>query len=154
MHGVARAFPSTIDADATSSGRCAEPPGNSPASPSVRRTRFRSARSCSRCFLRGRVKRPKASHLRLSSERGRAGRGDRSFDQKTLGRAQNVSYHSAVADTAHCSYKTEYTDLLTASIAAFLKHTGAPPGQIKAATGSGGQVNRADWIDWTAPTLP
>jgi hypothetical protein len=37
---------------------------------------------------------------------------------------------------------------------AFLKHTGAAPGQIKAATGSGGMVNRADWIDWTAPALP
>jgi hypothetical protein len=73
---------------------------------------------------------------------------------KALGVAQNVSYHSAVADTAHCSYKNEYTDLLTASIAAFLKHTGAAPGQIKAATGSGGMVNRADWIDWTAPALP
>jgi len=73
---------------------------------------------------------------------------------KALGVAQNVSYHSAVADTAHCSYKNEYTDLLTASIAAFLKHTSAAPGQIKAATGSGGMVNRADWIDWTAPALP
>ena len=73
---------------------------------------------------------------------------------KALGVAKNVSYHSAVADTAHCSYKNEYTDLLTASIAAFLKHTGAAPGQIKAATGSGGMVNRADWIDWTAPALP
>ena len=37
------------------------------------------------------------------------------------------------------------------SIAAFLKHTGEPPGQIK--VGSGGSLNRADWIDWTAPTL-
>jgi hypothetical protein len=70
---------------------------------------------------------------------------------KALGVEKNVSYHSAVADTAHCSYKTEYTDLLVASMAAFLKHTGAPPGQIK--VGSGGSVNRADWIDWTAPTL-
>ena len=42
-------------------------------------------------------------------------------------------------------------DLLVASIAAFLKHTGAAPGQVK--VGSGGSVNRADWIDWTAPTL-
>ena len=50
---------------------------------------------------------------------------------KALGVEKNVSYHSAVADTAHCSYKNEYTDLLTTSIAAFLKHTGAAPGQIK-----------------------
>ena len=71
---------------------------------------------------------------------------------KALGVEKNVSYHSAVADMAHCSYKTEYTDLLTTSIAAFLKHTGDPPGQIK--VGSGGSVNQADWIDWKAPALP
>ena len=71
---------------------------------------------------------------------------------KALGVEKNVSYHSAVADMAHCSYKTEYTDLLTASIAAFLKHSADPPGQIK--VGSGGSVNQADWIDWKAPALP
>jgi hypothetical protein len=38
------------------------------------------------------------------------------------------------------------------SIAAFLMHSGAPPGQIK--VGSGGSVNQADWIDWKAPRLP
>jgi hypothetical protein len=71
---------------------------------------------------------------------------------KALGAEKNVSYHSAVAATAHCSYKTEYTDLLVKSIAAFLKHTGAPPGQIL--VGANGSVSRADWIDWTAPALP
>ena len=71
---------------------------------------------------------------------------------KALGVEKNVSYHSAVADTAHCSYKTEYTDLLVKSISAFLKHTGAAPGEIK--VGSGGSVTRSDWIDWTAPALP
>jgi len=72
---------------------------------------------------------------------------------KALGVEENVSYHSAVANTAHCSYKDEYTDLLTRSIAAFLKHTGAPPGEILVGSGSGASVPRADWIDWTAPTL-
>jgi hypothetical protein len=70
---------------------------------------------------------------------------------KALGVEKNVSYHSAVPDTGHCVYKNEYTELLTASIAAFLKHTADPPGQIK--VGSGGSVNQADWIDWRAPAL-
>jgi len=70
---------------------------------------------------------------------------------KALGVEKNVSYHSDVADMAHCSYKNEYTDVLVKSIAAFLKHTGDPPGLIK--VGANGSVNRADWIDWTAPTL-
>jgi hypothetical protein len=71
---------------------------------------------------------------------------------KALGMEKNVSYHSDVADTAHCSYKTEYTDVLVKSMAAFLKHTGDPPGLIK--VGSGGSLNRSDWIDWTTPMLP
>jgi hypothetical protein len=70
---------------------------------------------------------------------------------KALGVEKNVSYHSDVADTAHCSYKTEYTDLLTQSIGAFLKHTNDPPGQIK--VGLGGSLNQSDWIDWKAPAL-
>jgi len=72
---------------------------------------------------------------------------------RALGVEKNVSYHSNVAATPHCSYKTEYTDLLTRSIAAFLKHTGDPPGEINVGSGSGASVPRADWIDWTAPTL-
>jgi len=71
---------------------------------------------------------------------------------KALGVEQNVSYHSSVAEMAHCSYKNEYTDLIAKSIAAFLKHEGEPPGQIL--VGANGSVNRADWIDWQAPTLP
>ena len=70
---------------------------------------------------------------------------------KALGAEKNVSYHSDVADTAHCTYKNEYTDVLTKSIAAFLKHTGEAPGLIK--VGAGGSLNRSDWIDWTAPAL-
>jgi hypothetical protein len=72
---------------------------------------------------------------------------------KALGFEKNVSYHSAVAETAHCSYKNEYTELVNASIAAFLKHEADPPGQILVGSGSGGSVPRADWIDWTAPEL-
>jgi hypothetical protein len=70
---------------------------------------------------------------------------------EALGVGPNVSYHSAVADTAHCSYKSEYTDLIAKSIAAFLKHDGKPPGQFL--VGSGGSLARADWIDWLTPTL-
>jgi hypothetical protein len=70
---------------------------------------------------------------------------------KALGVEKNVSYHSNVADMAHCSYKSEYTDLINKNIAAFLKHEGDPPGQIT--VGSGGSLTRADWIDWVAPTL-
>src|SRR6478752_7154682 len=70
---------------------------------------------------------------------------------KALGVQKNISYHSSVKDTAHCSYKTEYTDLINQNIAAFLKHTGEAPGQFL--VGSGGSLTRGDWIDWTAPTL-
>jgi hypothetical protein len=70
---------------------------------------------------------------------------------KALGVPKNVSYHSSVADTAHCSYKTEYTDLINKSITAFLKHQGDGPGQIL--VGTNGSLNKADWIDWTTPTL-
>ncbi len=70
---------------------------------------------------------------------------------KALGVAKNVSYHSSVADTAHCSYKNEYTEILTQSIAAFLKHEGEAPGKI--IVGAGGSLTMSDWKDWTAPTL-
>jgi len=70
---------------------------------------------------------------------------------KALGVEKNVSYHSSVSDMAHCSYKTEYTDLLAKSITAFLKRQGDAPGELK--VGSGGSLTRSDWIDWTTPTL-
>ncbi len=70
---------------------------------------------------------------------------------KALGAEKNVSYHSSVSDTTHCSYKPEYTDLLAKSISAFLKHEADPPGQFL--VGTGGSLTRADWIDWVAPTL-
>jgi glucuronyl esterase-like protein len=71
---------------------------------------------------------------------------------KALGVEKNISYHSSVSDTAHCSYKPEYTELINKSIAAFLKHTAEPPGQFL--VGSGGSLTRTDWIDWQTPTLP
>ena len=70
---------------------------------------------------------------------------------KALGAEKNISYHSSVAETAHCSYKTEYTDLLLESIAAFLTHKGDPPGQFL--VGAGGSLTRSDWIDWQTPSL-
>lgn len=70
---------------------------------------------------------------------------------KALGVEKNLSYHSRVAATPHCSYKDEYTDLLTKSIAKFLKHEGEAPGEF--IVGSGGSLNMADWVDWTAPAL-
>lgn len=70
---------------------------------------------------------------------------------KALGVADNLSYHSNVSDTAHCSYKNEYTTLLNQNIAKFLKHEDADTGTIT--VGSGGSGNISQWVDWTAPTL-
>ncbi|WP_437870741.1 glucuronyl esterase domain-containing protein [Sorangium sp. So ce363] len=70
---------------------------------------------------------------------------------KALGVEKNVSYHSKVAETAHCSYKNEYTDLLAKNIARFLKHEGEAPGEF--VVGSGGSLSMADWVDWQAPAL-
>ncbi|XXX75455.1 hypothetical protein WMF30_48180 [Sorangium sp. So ce134] len=70
---------------------------------------------------------------------------------KALGVEKNISYHSRVADTAHCSYKNEYTDLLVKNIARFLKHEGEAPGEF--VVGSGGSLSMSDWVDWEAPTL-
>ena len=70
---------------------------------------------------------------------------------EALGVEKNISYHSKVAETPHCSYKNEYTDLLIKSITKFLKHEGEAPGEFL--VGSGGSLGRADWIDWEAPTI-
>jgi hypothetical protein len=70
---------------------------------------------------------------------------------KALGVETNVSYHSSVANTAHCSYKTAYTDLLIRNITKFLRHETAKTGDIL--VGSGGSLKTSDWKDWTAPTL-
>jgi hypothetical protein len=70
---------------------------------------------------------------------------------KQLGFEKNISYISNVKDTPHCSYKDEYTAPLIASIATFLKHEGEPPGKFD--PGAEGQLELADWKDWTSPTL-
>lgn len=70
---------------------------------------------------------------------------------KALGVETNVSYHSSVADTNHCSWKTEYNDLLIRNITRFLKHETAKTGDIL--VGSGGSLKTSDWKDWTSPTL-
>jgi hypothetical protein len=70
---------------------------------------------------------------------------------KALGVETNVSYHSSVADTNHCSWKTEYNDLLIRNITRFLKHETAKTGDIL--VGSGGSLKTSDWKEWTSPTL-
>lgn len=70
---------------------------------------------------------------------------------KALGVADRVSYHSSVAETPHCSYKNEYTDLLERNIARFLKHEDAQTGDF--AVGQNGDGNLADWKEWATPTL-
>jgi hypothetical protein len=70
---------------------------------------------------------------------------------KALGVEANVSYHSDVADTNHCSWKTEYNDLLNRNLSRFLKHETAKTGDI--VVGSGGSLKTSDWKDWTSPTL-
>jgi len=73
------------------------------------------------------------------------------LEDKALGVEKNLSYHSDVSDTAHCSYKNEYTDLIAKSLSAFLEHTAEPPGEIHA--GADGRLNASDRLDWTAPAL-
>jgi len=69
-----------------------------------------------------------------------------------LGVLGNLSYHSNVPDTGHClPYKDEYTELLTANVARFLKHEGEAPGVIN--PGPSGIGNLAEWKDWETPTL-
>lgn len=70
---------------------------------------------------------------------------------KALGFGDRISYHSDVSDTAHCSYKNEYTDLLARNISRFLKHEDAKTGDF--IVGQGGDGKIADWKDWETPTL-
>ncbi len=71
---------------------------------------------------------------------------------RALGVAGNISYHSNVADTVHCSYKQEYTELLERSISKFLKHEGDEPGEL--VVGAAGMTQPLSaWKDWEAPTL-
>lgn len=68
-----------------------------------------------------------------------------------LGVLGNVSYHSAVASADHCTYKNEYTALLTANIAKFLKHESEAPGEFL--VGQNGDGNLAEWKTWETPAL-
>jgi hypothetical protein len=70
---------------------------------------------------------------------------------KALGIADHVSYHSNVSDTAHCSYKTEYTDLLLRAIDRFLKHGDSKTGDF--IVGNGGEGPVSEWKTWDTPTL-
>lgn len=70
---------------------------------------------------------------------------------EALGVLDHVSYHSSVAQMPHCSYKDEYTDLLTRNIARFLKHEDAETGDF--IVGQGGDGMPGEWIDWETPTL-
>lgn len=70
---------------------------------------------------------------------------------RALGVLGNISYHSNVQATPHCSYKDEYTALLDQSIAKFLKHQSDEPGRIEPAPSA--TENLAEWRDWTTPTL-
>lgn len=69
-----------------------------------------------------------------------------------LGVAGNISYHSNVADTPHCSYKHEYTALLEQNIAKFLRHDSDEPGRF--VVGAAGMTQPlSSWRDWETPTL-
>lgn len=70
---------------------------------------------------------------------------------QALGVRDHVSYHSAVAETPHCSYKAEYTDLLERNIARFLRHEEVPTGDF--VVGGGGDGNLPNWRQWSTPTL-
>lgn len=70
---------------------------------------------------------------------------------KALGAADNITYHSDVANGAHCAQRPEWAAPLRSNIQRFLKKTGNDPGAIKASTKATGKLS--DWSDWTAPTL-
>lgn len=70
---------------------------------------------------------------------------------KALGCPQNISYNSNTPNgTGHCTYAENFTDLLIKNITKFLNHQPAETGKFVTGPGT---LNRADWIDWTAPTL-
>jgi hypothetical protein len=68
-----------------------------------------------------------------------------------LGVGDNISYHSSVADGAHCSARPEHQEPLRQNIRKFLLKTGDAPGVITAAAKATG--NLAEWRDWQTPTL-
>jgi hypothetical protein len=70
---------------------------------------------------------------------------------EALGVGDNISYHSAVQDGAHCSARTEHVEPLRQNLRKFLSKTENQPGAIRAAASDTG--NLADWRDWETPTL-
>lgn len=68
-----------------------------------------------------------------------------------LGVAENISYHSAVADGLHCSARPEHAQPLRDNVHKFLLDDGDAPGVITAAGNATGSL--ATWRDWTTPTL-
>jgi len=68
-----------------------------------------------------------------------------------MGTEENISYHSDVSNTLHCSYKNEYTELLISSINKFLKHESEESGRI--VVNSGGTLDVSQWINWEVPVL-
>ncbi|HTV23711.1 MAG TPA: PE PGRS family protein [Polyangiaceae bacterium] len=68
-----------------------------------------------------------------------------------LGVGDNISYHSSVADGAHCSARPEHQEPLRQNIRRFLLKTDATTGVITAAAKATG--NLAEWRDWETPTL-
>jgi hypothetical protein len=71
---------------------------------------------------------------------------------KALGASDALTYHSNIADGNHCATRSEWTSIITANVRKFLVgQSGQTTGQINAH--SKATANRADWIDWTTPTL-
>jgi hypothetical protein len=68
-----------------------------------------------------------------------------------LGVPGNISYHSAVPSTGHCSWKQEYNELLEQNIRRFLLHENQDSGRFE--VGSGGDGNPSEWIVWETPEL-
>ena len=70
---------------------------------------------------------------------------------KAMGTEENISYHSDVSNTLHCSYKNEYTELLISNINKFLKHESEESGRT--VVNSSGTLDISQWINWEAPVL-
>jgi hypothetical protein len=70
---------------------------------------------------------------------------------RALGAEMNLSYHSDVTDTGHCTFKPETTELLLQNIQKFLKHENDDPSRFE--VGPGSDADLEEWRDWQTPTL-
>lgn len=68
---------------------------------------------------------------------------------KALGCGLNISYNSTGTDKDHCGHSDKLNNDLAENVKKFLLHQAGTTGKIEAGT----TYSRADWIDWTAPTL-